>query len=668
MTHSQEFLHEHEEVQSKRTWNVRTLFVFFFVGVLIWGTVFLAATVHASTRLFEARDSIIQTKQFIKMFAFDSAKQSLDLARDDLASSKRVLPFVRSLAWLPFVGDSIEAFADVVASGEAVVTSFEPLIELGSDLIQLSGLSEAYLREVQEGISPEVTFDDLSTQTKRAILQRLSASADDLELLVTRMSILEEEMVLLSQSAEIGPLTSVLNPLAADLLAVQKPLQTLAMAAQLLPAFAGLDEPSAILLLFLNNDELRPGGGFIGSYGILEMSDGDIAHLETADVYALDNVAEASLVRLAPEPLQQYNAASTWFFRDSNWSPDFAESSRQAIELFFEEVSSLDADSAVLSTDKIEQVIAFTPTYASELLEITGAISVGGQTFTSQNVADLLEYQVQYGFAQEGTPVAQRKEILADLVNEMKARLYAISVKDWLKVLEVSKRAAREKQLLLYSTDEDVERVIMQMGWSGSIESQTVDTLMVVDANLASLKSDPQVERDITYELYQNTSKQWVGRVSIHYLHNGTFDWKTTRYRTYTRIYLPIGTQFLGVEGSWLNDKTQNPTGAPGPVDEIEELGLVSFGTFTSVEPRQQNTLVFEFILAPAVIESIKSGMYELTVFKQAGAQNNTLTLDLDFDKNVTHAFPAEGENQWGDDVYRLNTILSHDFEVNVEL
>ena len=29
--------------------------------------------------------------------------------------------------------------------------------------------------------------------------------------------------------------------------------------------FAGLDDASSILLLFLNNNELRPGGGFIGT-------------------------------------------------------------------------------------------------------------------------------------------------------------------------------------------------------------------------------------------------------------------------------------------------------------------------------------------------------------------------------------------------------------------
>jgi len=275
---------------------------------------------------------------------------------------------------------------------------------------------------------------------------------------------------------------------------------------------------------------------------------------------------------------------------------------------------------------------------------------------------------VQYGYVNDGLLEAQRKEILADLVNEMKSRLYALSSQEWPQVFFVMKQALQEKQLLLYSTEESVEEVLVRTGWAGSVESSTVDTLLVVDANLASLKSDPAVARHVTYEVYQNSADQWLARVSIEYMHTGVFDWKTTRYRTYTRVYLPEGTELLSVDGSWLNDKTQNPTKAEGPVDVVEELGLVSFGTFTSVEPGQESTLMFEFMLSPEVVSSIESGEYDLTFLKQAGAQNNALTLNLDFGKNVTHASPSEEAGQWGDAYYRLNTILDQDLQIHVAL
>lgn len=646
----------------------RIFFVSLFVLVVLWVVSFAASGVYATTQLFQAQEDIAQAKGALTSFSFEEARTQAQEAQATLESARRVLPFVRSASWLPFAGEVVDSFADVIDSSEALLEAFDPVIDLGLDLMRLSGITQEYLQEVEQGVSPEVTFDDLSTQTKRAVLQRLAASSDDLDLLVSELEILEEEISLLAESIQIGPLLSILDPLVSDLRGAQEPLEMLSIAARLLPAFGGLDEPSSILLLFLNNDELRPGGGFIGSYGVMEMSGGDIAHLETADVYGLDRAVEASVTRTAPEPLSRYNASTKWFFRDGNWSPDFAVSSQQTIELFLEEAGFLPEGSVVPVAQDIDHLVGITPTYASDLLAITGPITVGGQTFTSENIADLLEYQVQYGYAASGIPEAQRKEILADLVNEMKTRLYSLSSQAWPDVFEISHRALREKQMLLYSTEADIQNVLTQVGWSGEVKSETVDTLMVVDANLASLKSDPVVQRDVTYEIYQNASQQWVGRVAIHYTHNGTFDWKTTRYRTYTRVYLPTGTEFLSVEGSWLNDKTQNPTRAVGPVDVVDDLGLTSFGTFTSVEPGEENTLLFEFALSPGVVEVIESGIYDLTVLKQAGAQNNALTLDLDFGKNVTQASPGEDSGEWGDDVYRLNTILDQDVQIRVEL
>ncbi|MEK7620157.1 MAG: DUF4012 domain-containing protein [Patescibacteria group bacterium] len=653
----------------------RIFFVGIFALAVLWVTSVVTSGVYVTTQLFKAQEDIAQAKTALTSFSFEEARVQAQEAHATLASAKNVLPFVRSASWLPFAGEAVGSFADVIDSSEALVEAFDPVIDLGLDLMRLSGITQEYLQEVESGISPEVTFDDLSTETKRAVLQRLAASSDDLDLLVAELEILEEEISLLTESIQLGPLLSILDPLVSDLRGAREPLEMLSIAARLLPAFGGLDEPSSILLLFLNNNELRPGGGFIGSYGVMEMSGGDIAHLETADVYGLDRAVEGQVTRTPPEPLTRYNATMEWFFRDSNWSPDFAASSMQSIELFLEEVRLLTesfpipvTNYTIPVTDHIDHLVGITPTYAADLLAITGPITVGGQTFTSENVADLLEYQVQYGYAASGIPVGQRKEILADLVNEMKTRLYSLSSQEWPEVFEASQTALREKQMLLYSTDTEIQEVLVQVGWAGEITSETADALMVVDANLASLKSDPAVERSVAYELFQNASDQWLGRVSIRYTHNGSFDWKTTRYRTYTRVYLPVGTELLSVDGSWLNDKTQNPTRATGPVDVVDELGLTSFGTFTSVEPGEENTLTFEFALSPAVGEAIESGVYDLTVLKQAGGQNNALTLDLDFGKNVTQASPGEDSGEWGDDVYRLNTILDQDVQIRVEL
>ncbi|MBI2473034.1 DUF4012 domain-containing protein [Candidatus Uhrbacteria bacterium] len=647
---------------------MRMILLFVFFAILFWTMALLAASAYVAVHMFDAKQDMLEAKEFAQELIFEDAQVALQHAVDSFDSARVGLSVIASVQWIPVVGRSVELFVDSIHSSELFIEALIPLFDLGDDLVRLSGLSKEELMKMQQGMTPEITFGDLSSETKQAILARLSASAEDLDLLLARMDIVNEELLLLSEDVQIQPFLVFLDPIKQQLDQMRASLSILSIGARLLPDFAGLDQPATLLLLFLNNTELRPAGGFIGSYGVLKTFSGDISQLETADVYTLDDAAASKIQRTAPTPLQTYNATTKWFFRDANWSPDFPASSQAAMSLFLEEVGFIEDLTEIPSSKAFDGVIGITPDYVADLLVLTGPITIGSQTFTSENIIDALEYQVEFGYKTQGIPVHQRKALLADLVNELKSRLYQLPSKRWEEVLRVTQKALKEKQLLLYSTNSQTQEMLQSVGWAGSVASSTSDTLMVVDANLASLKSDPAVERSVQYELFKNASEQWIGRVSITYNHKGVFDWKTTRYRTYTRVYLPLGSTLIRSRGSWLNDKTQNPTKAVGPVDQVDELGFTSFGTFTSVEPGEQSMLVFEFQPSTQVIQQIEVDQYDLTVLKQAGAQNNALTIDLDFDKNVTHARPSEDAQQWGDDRYRLNTILDQDLEIYVSL
>ena len=150
--------------------------------------------------------------------------------------------------------------------------------------------------------------------------------------------------------------------------------------------------------------------------------------------------------------------------------------------------------------------------------------------------------------------------------------------------------------------------------------------------------------------------------------HQGEFDWKTSRYRTYTRIYVPLGSELISSEGSLANDKLKNPDLNPGTVDVTEELDLTVFGTFTSIEPGETRTLSFEYQLPDSVTEAIDQDLYQLEVIKQIGAADHNLNLEFDFDKTIKAAYPGEEPDQFGDDLYRLSTKLDQDMQVTIEL
>ena len=633
---------------------LRTVFVFIGVLIVLWMGLLVIATGVVMAGVFDAQDSLQEAKRYAEDFAFHEARSSLKDTEQYLRRADRFAPVLKTVAWVPVAGSTIDSVSTLTQASYDTVTSLDALFALGEDLVQLSGLGETFFNDLSEGIALDVRFDDLPSDTKRAVLERLAASATDLNLLVAQMEIIETEL----QSLETQPLTqsfaSLVDPLRSDLIRLSDQLSLVAIGARILPHFGGLRDSTTVLMQFLNQDELRPGGGFIGAYGLMETRDGDISHLETIDVYTIDDAASEFVQRTAPQAMIEYNAASKWYFRDSNWSPDFAVSAQQGIDLLMEEYGSLE-DSELAGPEEIEAVIGFTADYVSDLLRITGPITVSGQTFTADNVVDTLEYQVEVGYALQALPPEQRKEILGDLVNAMKHELFALELNDWGAVLDASEKALRRKQMVLYSTDESVQGMLEQVNWAGRLDEETVDVQMVVDANLASLKTNAHVGREMDYRIVREDG-QWVGETTVRYVHDGTFDWKTTRYRTYTRVYVPAESALIEV------------VGADSDVVVEDDLGLKSYGVFLTVEPGETREFVVRYVLDERVISLIEDGRYDLVVYQQIGSRPVTLTLDLEFDKQLSDAVPAEDRVHWGNTRYQLNTEIDQDLVVRVAL
>jgi len=181
---------------------------------------------------------------------------------------------------------------------------------------------------------------------------------------------------------------------------------------------------------------------------------------------------------------------------------------------------------------------------------------------------------------------------------------------------------------------------------------------------LAALKTDSVITRKVSYSINQSPTGL-VATARLVYKNNGGFNWKTTRYRTYTRIFVPLGSKLISSSGAMENDKVLDPKRTPGRIDTVDELGRRSFGAFLSVEPGETRELVFTYEL-PESISKAAAGHYGLLVQKQPGTEAVPLTLSLDFGKKVTSATPVEERNKWGDNIYSQITDLRTDREFSV--
>jgi hypothetical protein len=303
--------------------------------------------------------------------------------------------------------------------------------------------------------------------------------------------------------------------------------------------------------------------------------------------------------------------------------------------------------------------IALEPAFFASLLKLTGPITTDGLTFTSENFFDTLEYQVEVGWHQQGIPVDKRKEIISRIGDQIRAKVFAMPAGRWPEILDLVTQALARKQILISSLDPDLQKVLDSRDWSGRAKPTQGDFLWVVDANLAALKTDGVMAKSVRYSLDAADPAGPKATVTLSYRNDapGFTQFQYTRYRTYTRIYVPEGSQLISSNGAMQDDL--NKTGGrfvPGTVDVMKDLGKTVFGAFWSVEPGKTGELSFTYRLPKDVSDQIASGKYRLDWPKQAGVDGSRLTLDLLFGKNIESALPPEDTSKWGDGRYEYQT------------
>ncbi|MFB6181659.1 MAG: DUF4012 domain-containing protein [Candidatus Magasanikbacteria bacterium] len=420
----------------------------------------------------------------------------------------------------------------------------------------------------------------------------------------------------------------------------------------LAPTFLGFHEPKTVLLLFLNNTELRPGGGFIGSYATIRVDQGRIEVLTLQGVEKLDNQTPKKWKPKPPEIIKDELKVDRWYFRDSNWSPDFAKSSRKGLKFYQKEGG--------VAADKIDFVVGITTTVLEEVIRTVGPVEAEGIEFTADNIIRKLQYRVHYGFKERGLSFRNRKQIMKPLFRSIVGKVQANLLDKYDDYLDLVREMLEEKHIIVYAQDENLQEKLSKEGYTGEVKRQPKgDYLMWVDANLAALKTDHAINRDLNYSIKEKNEKL-VATVTMKYDHTSGYDWRTSKYRTFARVYTHKNSELLSAK---IN-------GDEVDLDKIKqgkELNKKWFGKLTIVEPKNKKSLTYSYILPEKIKKQIREGSYSLLVQKQIGTNKPKLTLSLDFDKNIKDAKPSELKENWGNDIYSLSTNLNKDRNFRVK-
>lgn len=296
----------------------------------------------------------------------------------------------------------------------------------------------------------------------------------------------------------------------------------------IMPSLLGYDSPKTFLVLFQNNSELRPTGGFIGSFGWVTFSQGRLVEFKTEDVYTADGQLKGHVT--PPEPIAKYLASENWYLRDSNFDPDFAISAQQA-EWFLKHEMNLSFDG----------VIALDLQMVQELLKGLGGVYVSdyGEQITPENLFLKTQSISELGFFPGST---QKRDFIGSLTRSMFIKVTSGKV-EWGSLLSSLKRSLDEKHALIYLHDENGQQLIEEAGWGGRLASVPDDYLMVVEANLGINKSNFLVDRSLDLTV---TKKPGVLEHDLRVTYENESAERAYpggQYFSYTRVLLPKDTQ-----------------------------------------------------------------------------------------------------------------------------
>lgn len=659
---------EPPEMKPKWSFKKRYVIIPLVIVVLLALLPAIIGGVRAGVAAYTAKQALTRAQENLKVLNVDAAKTDIETARSalvELRSALRAMGFWRDL---PGLGTQIRGVENAADAGSGTLDSVSDLLTVASTIVDaLRGGAEAGTSIT--GVAPTRSFNDLTKEEKRDLLQKFSNELPNLRLARDKMDIALDLWNRVPQDELASPIRKALKPLADDLPILKKTLDEAVPLIETILPMSGYPAPRRYLMTLQNATEIRPGGGFIGTVGTMTLDAGDLSEFSFTDVYNIDNPVAGVWKETPPEPIRNYLGVNNWFLRDANWSPDFSVSAERILDFYIRE-SELQLHAQL--PQRPDTYIAFEPGFFEGLLRITGPITTDGLTFDSENFLDKIEYQVEIDWLQKGLSVDERKEILSRIGDQIRLKVLSLPASRWPEVLDLVTNALQRKQLMAYSRDPSLQQVFQSRGWSAQATPTNGDFLWVIDANLASYKTDGAMQKAATYKLNMNDPRGPVATVTLRYTNTAKgylSDYRYTRYRTYTRVYVPEGSQLLSSSGA-MKDDIHNTGGkvVPGKVDVMKELGKTVYGAFWAIEPSRTGELSFTYLLPKDVVEKAAAGTYHLDWLKQAGVDEAQLTLDLSLGKNIMSAVPAEDESKWGDARYEYETDSLTDRSFDIKL
>lgn len=394
-----------------------------------------------------------------------------------------------------------------------------------------------------------------------------------------------------------------------DLPLIQNWLDTFQQLLPITPTLLGIGTPANYLIEVVDSTELRPGGGFIGNYGIATLSGGRLAAAHITDVDLLDKPYEiAGNVIPYPAAYTWFDLApGSWSFRDSNLDADFPTVARYGEQTYKQEGGNV----------PVQGVIAITPMLIEHALAITGPIAIpeyNNETITAQNLIARIHFH-QLGREGQGSELipspdrnsSLRKRFTALLAEHFLARVRQLSSANLSELLLLMFNSVRSKDIQIYFNSNVAEKFLHDHNLDAAIQAPIGDSLFVVDANIAPNKANNFIINTLNDRVTIDGQGNTIHHASLQYTWTiAGQNYGSPVYRDFVRVYVPPDSILLLQDG-W------QPRGTSSAFNRKVWMGYfeLSYG--------ETRTITLEWKVPAAASRDQSSWHYQYLIQKQAG-------------------------------------------------
>lgn len=466
-----------------------------------------------------------------------------------LISWMKILPFAGK--YVTDLGHGLNAGVKMVEAGDVTLTTLDPLLtELGFKKDDASKTSD---RSAQERIDFVVNSIPQIIPKADAITEKFSEA--EAELSNINPNDYPEDFRGIKLREKLRNVLDLFKQVSAYI-TQSKPLLESA------PYLLGMDSKRQYLVLFQNDKELRPTGGFLTAYSIMSVSKAKFEPVSSDDIYNLDSKYKPT--QPAPQPIVDlikgpYVLSQSIRLRDMNYSPDY----KVAMDLFSKEAEKI-------GMKGVDGIISVDTGLLVNLLGALGEIGVPGFGNFSTKIEPKCNCpQVIYeleSFADIEGPIIwdpvtgkiilrppnsdNRKKIIGPLMNSILANAMAQPKEKMPALIESIFKSVVEKHVLFYLYDEKAQQAVEKFGIAGRINNYQGDYLHVNDSNLGGRKSNLYVKHEVHQEISVNKDGLIEKTVTLTYKNTEKYDgWLNSVLPNWVRLYVPQGSKLVSVDG-----------------------------------------------------------------------------------------------------------------------